>query len=299
MEYGCGMRAFVIGNVALDETVTVEDLPERGASIHGQASLSDLGGKGANQAIVLGRAGLDCRLAAAVGNDSRAEDIRARLAVEPIAVDLVQVAGVASDLSIILRTRSGENAIITTNAAALGLTAAAVCDFLAGGAPGDLLVMQGNLSSEATLAAFRQARAMGMRTALNPSPLRPFFASLWPLVDVAFLNESEAAALGGTAALAAAGVAQIVLTLGAAGAQLTTPDGSVIIPAQPCDVVDTTGAGDCFMATALASSVLRGVPLDACALRHAAAAAAITVSRPGTGAAFPTRAELATILMQP
>jgi ribokinase len=53
------------------------------------------------------------------------------------------------------------------------------------------------------------------------------------------------------------------------------------------------------MATALASAALRGVALDARALRHAAAAASITVSRPGTGAAFPTKAELAEILRQP
>ena len=52
------MRAFVIGNVALDEAVTVDDLPAFGASIHGKAGQTDLGGKGANQAIVLGRAGL-------------------------------------------------------------------------------------------------------------------------------------------------------------------------------------------------------------------------------------------------
>ena len=299
MEYGCDMRAFVIGNVALDETVSVEDLPTSGASIHGQASQIELGGKGANQAIVLGRAGLDCRLGAAVGDDSRADAIRARLAAEGIAVDLVPIAGVASDLSIILRTRSGENAVITTNAAALELTSRAACDVLAGALPGDLLVMQGNLSAQTTLAALRQARAMGMRTALNPSPLRPFFNTLWPLVDMAFFNESEAAALGGTAALLAAGVPRIVLTLGSAGAQLITAAGSVTVPAQPCAVVDTTGAGDCFMATALASSALRGMALDGRALRHAAAAAAITVSRPGTGEAFPTRAELAVIMKQP
>lgn len=293
------MRAFVIGNVALDETLAVDDLPARGESIHGQASKMDLGGKGANQAIVLGRAGLDCCLTAAVGDDSRAGDICSRLAREPISVDLVPIAGVASDFSIILRTGSGDNAIITTNAAAMGLSPAAACGLLAGAAPGDLLVMQGNLSGETSLAALREARAKGMRRALNPSPLRPYFAALWPLVDLAFMNESEADALGGTAALMAAGVPHVVLTLGSQGARLITRDGSVTVPAQPCAVVDTTGAGDCFMATALASAALRGVTLDARALRHAAAAAAITVSRPGTGGAFPSVAELAVILRQP
>ncbi len=299
MESGDDMRAFVIGNVALDEAMTVAEPPAFGASIHARADGVDLGGKGANQAIMLGRAGLPCRFCAAVGDDSRADDIRSRLATEPLETDLVRIKAVASDVSIILRTASGDNAVITTNAAASGLTPEAACATLAGAMQGDLLVLQGNLSAETTIAALRQARQVGMRTALNPSPLRPFFGALWPLVDVAFVNESEAAALGGIDALLAAGVPQVVLTLGARGARLVTPSGNTLVPAEPCKVVDTTGAGDCFLSTALASAALRGVELDPRALSHAAAAAAITVSRPGTGAAFPTRAELAGILRQP
>lgn len=299
MENGDEMRAFVIGNVALDEAVTIEGLPAFGASIHGMAGAIDLGGKGANQAIMLGRSGLPCRFCAAVGDDSRADDIRSRLAAEPLETDLVRIAGVASDFSIILRTASGDNAVITTNAAASGLPPETACATLAGAKRGDLLVLQGNLSAETSAAALRQARVTGMLAALNPSPLRPFFGDLWPLVDIAFLNESEAAALGGIEALKAAGVPQVVLTLGSKGARLVTVTGDTLVPAQPCAVVDTTGAGDCFMATALASAALRGVALDPRALRHAAAAAAITVSRAGTGAAFPSRTELADILMQP
>jgi ribokinase len=290
------MRAFVIGNVAIDETVAVVDLPARGASIHGQAGLRDLGGKGANQAIVLGRAGVRCRLGSAVGDDARADEIRSRLAVEPIEVSLETVPGAGSDFSIILSTQSGDNAVITANAAASGLAPQAACAMLAGAQPRDNLVMQGNLSEATTIAALRQARTMGMQTAFNPSPLRGFFGALWPLVDMAFVNEGEAADLGGTGALLAAGVRQVVLTLGPAGARLLSAGQIDTVPAQACTVVDTTGAGDCFMATALASAMLRGVAVDARALHHAAAAAAITVSRPGTSAAFPTRAELAHIL---
>ena len=293
------MRAFVIGNVALDEAVTVDGLPTFGASIHGQAGPVDLGGKGANQAIMLGRAGLACRFCAAVGDDSRADDIRARLSAETLEVNLVRIAGVPSDFSIILRALSGDNAIITTNAAASKLTAEGACAVLADATPGDLLVMQGNLSEQTTVAALRHARQRGMQTALNPSPLRAFFGAVWSLVDIVFVNESEAAWLGGTEALLAARVPQVVLTLGSKGARLVGAQYDIFVPARTCEVVDTTGAGDCFMATALASAALRGVALDPRALRHAVAAASLTVSRPGTGGAFPTRAELAEILLQP
>ena len=292
------MRAWVIGNVALDETVAVANLPTPGASIHGRAMARDLGGKGANQAIVLGRAGLVCRLGAAVGEDARAAEIRARLAAEPVDAWLQIIHGVASDFSIVLIAGTGENAIITTNAAASTLGTEAALAMLAGAEAGDLLVLQGNLSESATLAVLRQGRALGLRTAVNPSPLRDFFGALWPLVDMAFVNEGEAAALGGTSALLSAGVAQVVLTLGPAGARLMSRRGTAEVPAMPCAVIDTTGAGDCFMATALASASLRNTVLDSRALRHGAASAAITVSRPGTVAAFPSSLELARILAQ-
>lgn len=290
------MRAHVIGNVALDETFRVDDLPVPGASILGVEISRDLGGKGANQAVVLGRAGLACRLVAPVGRDARGAEIRAALAGEPVEARLVEVAGVRSDISLILMTAGGENAIVTTNEAAAGLPPGGAVATLDGAAPGDLLVLQGNLSRATTRALLAEGRARGMRTAFNPSPLRDFFADVWPMVDIAFVNEGEAAACGGVEGLLARGVAAVVLTRGGQGARLIEARGTAEVPAAPATVVDTTGAGDSFMATALASAALRGVAVDARALAHAARAAALTVSRPGTMRAFPTPAEMAAIL---
>ena len=216
------MRAHVIGNVALDETIRVEDLPKPGASILGIELSRDLGGKGANQAVVLGRAGIACRLGAPVGQDARAADIRAALAGEPVEARLLALDGLRSDISINLMVEGGENAVITTNAAASGLTPAAAAGMLDAAASGDLLVLQGNLSEDTTRAVLAEGRARGLVTAFNPSPLRDFFAGLWPLVDIAFLNEGEAEACGGVGRLLSEGVARVALTLGAQGARLVS-----------------------------------------------------------------------------
>lgn len=290
------MKAFVIGNVALDETLSIADFPQPGASIFGSTLSRDLGGKGANQAIAMARTGLACTFAAAVGRGARGEEVARRLAAEPLDARLIDLDGVDTDLSIILMAEAGENAVITTREAASALSPDMARAALEGARPGDLLVMQGNLSAETTEAALRRARALGLRTALNPSPLQPYFGALWPLVDMAFVNEGEAEALGGVEALLAQGVGDVVLTLGGRGAALIRSEGRSEVPSQPCTVVDTTGAGDCFMAVALASAMLRGGRLDARALRHAARAAAHTVARPGTVTAFPDVAEMAAIL---
>lgn len=43
------MRVFVVGNIGVDETYVINEIPEKGASAHGQKINQDLGEKGANQ----------------------------------------------------------------------------------------------------------------------------------------------------------------------------------------------------------------------------------------------------------
>lgn len=290
------MKAFVVGNAALDETLAVEDFPNPGASIFATILSRDLGGKGANQAVAMARAGLSCTLVAAVGDDARGREISERLAPEPLTARLQVLQGVASDVSSILVTDAGENAVITTRGAAAAMTPQMACRGLAGAGADDLLAVQGSLGGETTTALLHAARELGMRTAMNPSPLQPYFNDLFGLVETVFVNQGEAAALGGVEQLLAQGVRTVVLTLGDAGSALITANEQRHLPAFPCDVRDTTGAGDCFMATGLASAIMRGVALDSRALGHAARAAAHTVARPGTVAAFPTAAQFARIL---
>ncbi|SFB32393.1 ribokinase [Rhizobium sp. NFR07] len=296
-------RAFVIGNVAVDETISVSTMPEAGASILGREETRDLGGKGANQAVVMARTGLPTTLVTAVGEDFRAQTIRDQLAPEPVEAKLITLAGRSSDFSIIFTTPDGENAIVTTTDSAGSLEPEKAIAALGEAAPGDLVVFQGNLSHATTLGLLQEARRLSLVTAFNPSPLRPYFAEFWPLIDIAFLNRGEAQSLTGSSDTAAtekllqSGVRHVVLTLGADGALLASQDAEIAtIPAVAANAIDTTGAGDTFMAVALASAALRGVELDTRAIGHAAAASALTVSRRGTRQAFPSADELQVIL---
>jgi ribokinase len=296
------MRATVIGNVAIDEIMSVPAMPEAGASIFGRQQSTDLGGKGANQAIILGRAGLNTTLVAPLGADLRAAMIRQSLSLEPIDTCLIECVDKASDVSMIFTTPDGENAIVTTTDCAASIRPEHVLTSLRTAKSGDFAVLQGNLSHDTTATILRDAKRLGMITAFNPSPLRPGFACLWPLIDIAFLNRGEAEKLTGqrgeTAArdLHDAGVGSVIVTLGGDGALLLDQNGVATIPAVPSNAVDTTGAGDTFMAVVLASSGLRQTMPDGLSLHHAAQAASITVSRRGTRSAFPSQTELASIL---
>ena len=95
-------RAFVIGNVAIDEVFRMDRLPQSGESVLGGMRHVGLGGKGANQAIALARAGVDTMLVAAVGIDAHAELLRRRLATEPVYAALIERSTLSTARSIVL-----------------------------------------------------------------------------------------------------------------------------------------------------------------------------------------------------
>jgi ribokinase len=155
---------------------------------------------------------------------------------------------------------------------------------------------------DATLEAFRLARARGVRTVLTPAPVQALPDELLSLTDVCVLNESEAEALvgasGGPETLAKElrrrGPGAVIVTLGARGCFLTGPSGDSAFSAPAVTAVDTTGAGDAFVG-ALAVKLATGYALHP-AVPRAIAAAALSVTRPGAMSSYPTRAEVAAFL---
>lgn len=298
------MKVFVVGNIAMDQTLAVDRMPLEGESIFGSKISNDLGGKGTNQAIVLARCGIPTILIAAIGTDAQSQQMRERLAREPVIDRLVERQDIPGDTTIVLKDTDGGNVNITTVDCARSLRIADVTPLISDAEAGDLLVLQGNLSLAATSDIIRAARKKGMRVALNPSPLSSDIAQLLPGLDILCLNEHEAEQITGAQKQAAVqylldlDIDTVVLTLGASGALLGRQDGIVEVPAQRIDVADSTGAGDTFQSVAIGSALQRGEWIDRQSLSIAAMAAAITVSRFGTTAAFPTQAELDALLEQ-
>jgi len=293
-------EAIVIGNATIDETFSLAALPRPGESLLAGPPTRDPGGKGANQALLLCRAGLRVRLVARIGRDPEGAFLRGRLAAEGLAAGLIE-GREPTDRSLILLDRAGENCIVTTAAAAGAMTPADAERAVGDGPAGALLLLQGNLGSETTRAALVAARARGLVTVFNPAPVKDAFSCLWPLVNLAVLNEQEAERLTGAAdaeaarRIVAAGAQSAVVTQGARGAVLVGEGRAEASPAAPAKAVDTTGAGDTFAAVLAAARFGRGLSWKA-ALGAAAAAAAITVGARGAFASFPTRAAMTALL---
>jgi ribokinase len=296
-------RVVVCGSLNMDVIVQSARRPATGETLLG-ATVSFLpGGKGLNQAVAAVRLGVPTAMVGAVGNDAFANSLRGFLADNDIDSSGVrEIEGPATGVAII-QVASKDNAITVASGANLHFKAAMVRQEPR---PDEVWVAQFETPITETQAVLRRARAARARTVLNLAPFQSFPDRLLKLVDVAVLNEIELSqathssvrarsALKQVAAacekLRARGARAVVATLGARGAVVVTADSATAIPALKAKVVDTTGAGDCFVG-ALAARMAKGTtPVEAA--RYAAAAAACSVERLGAAPSMPTAADVA------
>jgi ribokinase len=300
------MAFVVLGNITVDEAMHTPIWPSPGQTVVVGAPVRDLGGKGANQALNLKRAGGDVRFVAAVGDDDLARWVGEILAADGLSPENLIRLPKPSDRSLIFVHPNGENAIASVTECSAAVSEAQARAAVANARAGDVLVLQGNLSFEATRAACREARERELSTCFNPSPLREGFASLLPLVDLLVVNEGEAIRLSGVVSdspeatilrLHQAGAGDVVLTRGARGSVAFGRRGAASVKATPVATpVDSTGAGDTYMGVLAAALYARDLPLSL-AMKAASAAATLTVARRGTWSAFPTKDEIDAIFV--
>jgi fructokinase len=167
-------------------------------------------------------------------------------------------------------------------------------------------------SRSATLAALALARQRGALISYDPNLRPPLWPDLptarreilaaLPHADFVKVSEEEAEFLYGPGSLGThaerlleAGPRLAAITRGAAGSYLRTREAEAEMPGFSVEAVDTTGAGDGFVAGTLASLLGRGGPvgLDACELheigRFANAVGALACLQKGAIPALPSR----------
>jgi ribokinase len=288
----------VIGNAAIDTILHVDRFPRAGETIVARGFAEDLGGKGANQAIAIARCGVPVQLAAALGEDAAGARIRQSLEAESVATHSLALFAGTTDRCVIMVDGAGENMIVSLIDAARVFDPAADVRLADSIAPGDWVLMQGNLGPAVTHACLALARRRGAATALNPSPTYPAAEYDWSLVDLVVVNRGEAVELGGrkdplaaARALRELGAGGVAVTLGGQGVSFVTAGGEIRSDAPQVATVDTVGAGDVFCGALIASRASGRA--WSCSLRIAVEAAAIAVTRRGVLASFPTRAEMA------
>ena len=289
------MKIVNYGSINLDHVYQVDHIVQPGETLLAADQNLFCGGKGLNQSIALAKAGAEIFHAGVVGEDG---DILLD-ALRAAGVDITHIRRVpgASAHTVIQVDRKGQNCIIVFSGENMRPSEADIDRVLADFAPGDAVLMQNELFN--TPLMMRKAAEKGLAIIFNPSPVSREMLS-YPLETVSWflLNEIEGEALTGETdpgrildVLAKKFPnGSVVLTLGANGAWAMDRGQRFFQPAFEVQAVDTTAAGDTFTGFFLAG-ISSGMPIPD-ALRRAAFASSIAVSRKGAADSIPTAEEV-------
>jgi ribokinase len=298
----------VVGSLNMDLVARCPRIPAPGETILGSDFTRSPGGKGANGAtaaarLLSPRMGGRVAMLGAVGRDDDGAALVRNLAARGVDAERVLwVDGVPTGVALIAVADEGENSIVVVPGANGRLRPEHVEAGLPALCP-TVVLMQMEIPLETVERAVALGRPLGAHVLLDPAPAPATLSEgLLRNVDVLLPNEGELAMLTGMAvesveeatyaglALRGRGVGTVVVKRGDQGALVVDDRGARAVPTLRVDVVDTTGAGDCFDG-ALAVALAEGRPLDE-ATRFATHAAALACTRLGAQSAQPERAEV-------
>ena len=292
---------YVVGSVNLDLIAHLARTPAPGETVVAKSGALSPGGKGANQALAARRMGVPVALVAEVGDDSFQEPALRLLKTDGVDLSAVRTGAGSTGLALIWVSPEGENTIVVMPGANQTFLPTRF-DPGPALAAGDAVLISMEVPENVVEAAFAWAVRHHAPVYLDPAPVPDRFSASLFRADVLMPNRGEAERLLGVelpdvrAAKWAAeklverGARVGVVKLGSEGLVYASRSGVFVRPARKAEVVDTTGAGDCF-AGVLAAGLMSGLGL-AEAVDRAMDAAAIAVTRPGAQPSFPYLHEL-------
>lgn len=279
----------VVGDVMEDVVVALSGPLRRGGDTPSAVTLRP-GGSAANLATWAALLGVDVSYVARVGADALGAAARAALSAAGVRCQVAVDAQAPTGTCVVLVEPGGARTMLPDGGANTRLAVTDLPPVPAGAhvhLSGYVLLNEG--SRAAGVEALARARAAGATTSVDPSSAGWLeevgvvrFLAWTAGVDLVLANDEEAAVLAGTAgaeqsaAVLARSYAEVVVKLGAQGALWASGTRCEQVPAEPVDVVDTTGAGDAFDAGFLAAWLAGRSPADALALGCATAARVVT-----------------------
>lgn len=297
----------VVGSLNMDLVVRASRIPAPGETILGSDFRPVPGGKGANQAVAAARLGAQVAMVGRLGRDAFADSLRDNLAKAGVDHTFVlQDSEAATGAALITVDDAGENSIVVASGANMRLSPADVEAAEATIAAAGVLLLQLESPLDTVARAAEVARAHGVKVILNPAPAQPLPPTLLSLVEVLIPNEGETSLLTGkpvknqdqaetaAAALRELGVGTVILTLGARGALLASQTETELFPAFKVTPVDTTAAGDAFVA-GFGVALAEGKSF-AEATRWGCAAGALATTQLGAQPSLPSREALKRLL---
>lgn len=301
----------VVGSFTTDFNIRVPHFPLPGETITGNEFSANPGGKGANQAYGAAKLGGNVKMVGCVGDDYFGQVIFENM--RSVGVDMSgvrAVSGQATGIAMIDIDEKGQNAISLAPNANYALTFDMVQETWEQIADEvDLIVMQLETPLDVMKKTAKLGKESGKLVILNPAPAQPLDEEFLSFVDILVPNETETSIITGLPVeseeecvkaarhLQERGVEQVILTLGSRGSLVVDSDGSeIFVDPYKIEPVDTTGAGDAFIAGFAVALAQSKSLVEAARLGNAAGA--LNATRLGAQGGLSTRAELDEFLVE-
>ena len=303
-------KIVVFGALNMDLIVETPRPAGPGETAEGTRFYTAPGGKGGNQAVAAARLadGVDrVLMVGRIGNDVFGGELRSYLEKQRVNTKYVQTdMGQSSGIAVIFVEPNGENYVNPVYGANARCDDWQYGDAKEAMKKAAVLLVQQETPLAPTLEAMQAAREMGVTVILDPAPVRDLPDEFLESADVISPNQLEAESLAGVpvrgpaeAATAAGrirdmGIPIVIVTLGEQGAYVDSDEYSGHVPAFETPVVASVAAGDAFNG-ALGFALCDGMPLRD-AVTFSSAAAAVSVSRPGSQESMAAREEVDAML---
>jgi sugar/nucleoside kinase (ribokinase family) len=283
-----------LGQYTADVVVDpVTSMPEKGKAVFVESISLHNGGSACNAAVALGKLGIRTAVIGKVGCDTLGDfpvDIMNHAGLDTSA--MVRDADVRTSSTAVLVSSDGERSFLHYFGGNAHLRPDEIDFEMIAGARilhvAAAFLIPG-LDGRPLAEVLARVQSMGVATCLDTawdaqerwmSVLKPSLAHLdffVPSLEEAHMLTGEDTPVGMARALHRQGPKTVVIKLGADGCLLHTPDVTTTIPGFPVDtVVDTLGAGDCFVAGFLAGLVHDWDLPRACSLANAVGAACVS-----------------------
>ena len=282
----------VIGSIAVDNTIFTKKLPVAGMTTIADSFLTNIGGKGANQACAAMFLGADVHFIGAVGEDKNGKHVEEFLAEQGLKARIKKSKSPTGVAFIILEEQTGENRILIVQGANTDIKKEDIDNNLDLFKKGDILLTQFENSVETVEYVLKVAHEKGMVIVLNPAPIKKINEECFKYVDYLVPNEHELEALTGTSdilegciILLNKGAKNVIATLGEKGSLLVNKEIVNKVEPHKVNAVDTTAAGDSYLG-ALVSKLADNKDIIE-AMEFASLASSYTVTKQGAIVALP------------
>ncbi|MBW4079841.1 ribokinase [Paenibacillus sp. S150] len=297
-------RILVVGSSNTDIMMHVPRNPRSGESLIIRDQFTGIGGKGSNRAIALSRLGADVQFCCKLGMDAGGRAIALAYEREQLSTELILYdEQLGTGTAYVLIDDNGSNTILSYMGANDSFNRSDIARLTALLPRFQYLSLELECSLSLIEELMHQAGQLELCAIVDAGPARDIALSTFRNAYILSPNETEAAQLTGIEIIKEAdareacrklyesGCGNVLLKRGSRGALLYDGAEFLQFPAYPAgQVLDTTAAGDCFMAALTYALTLHSnLPR---AVQYANIAAGISVTRRGAIASLPWRDEV-------